>query len=504
MLRLTRGLFKTSKFGWTLDSAVADIPDGSKVLVGGFGLCGHPHGLIEAVRNRGTKELTIVSNTAGIDDYGLGILMHANLVKRMICSYVGENKIFAKRYFDGDLEVELVPQGTLAEKMRAGGAGIPAFYSPASVATFLQTGEHYIRLKGNRGEAIKCDPKPVRTFDGRDYVEEKAIKGDYALIQAHIADEMGNLYFRGATRNFNPHCATAADKVIAEVRQIVKAGELAPESIHLPGNYVDRIVLTDYTKRFEKKTLLPADSPRPGSGPLPAKYADVGMRERLARRCALDMQDGWYVNLGIGIPQLVANVVPAGVNVVLESENGILGLGPYPTREEDMDADLINAGKETVTYLPGTALMNSADTFGMIRGGHLDMTVLGAMQVSSEGDLSNWVIPGKMLKGPGGAMDLVASGSKVTILMQHVAKNGQLKLLKENALPLTGRRVVDQVITDLCLIKFDKHNPNPGKPILAELAPNVTVEQVLQQTGFEVDFPAGGPKTMKFSGVTDV
>ncbi len=226
----------SSKIYANAREAATGVKDGMTIILGGFGLCGIPENSIMALRELGVKNLTCVSNNAGVDDFGLGLLLQTKQIKKMISSYVGENDLFEKQFLSGDLEVELTPQGTLAEKMRAGGAGIPAFFTPTGVGTLVAEG------------------KEVRNIKGRDYVLEESITGDFAFVKAWKADKFGNLIYRKTARNFNPMAATAGKITVAEVEEIVDVGELDPENIHTPGVYVQRIFKADFEKRIEQRT----------------------------------------------------------------------------------------------------------------------------------------------------------------------------------------------------------------------------------------------------------
>jgi len=239
--------------------AVRDIPDGATILAGGFGLCGIPENSVRALRELGTKGLVVVSNNCGVDDFGLGILLRNKQIVKMVSSYVGENKEFERQYLSGELEVELTPQGTLAERLRAGGAGIPAFYTPTGVGTAISDGGLPIRYSPD-GTVAKYSPKKeTRDFDGRLYVLEPAIRGDYALVKAWKGDRFGNLVYRHTAMNFNPMMATAAKVTVAEVEELVEVGELDPDQIHTAGIYVSRIFQgTGYEKRIECRTTRKA------------------------------------------------------------------------------------------------------------------------------------------------------------------------------------------------------------------------------------------------------
>ncbi|RXK49932.1 3-oxoacid CoA-transferase subunit B [Aquirufa rosea] len=432
-------------------SALWDIPSGASIMLGGFGLAGIPENSIAELRNKGIRELTCISNEAGVDDFGLGILLKNKQIKCMISSFIGENDIFEELLLSGEMEVKLVPQGTLAERIRAAGAGIPAFFTPAGVGTEVAEG------------------KEIRTFGGKQYLMEEALSADFALVKAWKGDPEGNLVFHGTARNFNPMMAQAGKITIAEVEELVPLGGLKPDEIHLPGIYVQRIYQgSAYQHRIEHRTT---------DKDLVQLAHQEKAKEIIARRLALEIKDGDYVNLGIGIPTMVANHIPEGMRVILQSENGLLGIGPFPA-DNEVDPEVINAGKQTISMIPGASLFSSVDSFAMIRGAHIDVTILGGMEVSENGDLANWKIPGKHVKGMGGAMDLVASSANVIVAMLHQNKDGKSKLVKQCSLPLTGKFCVRRIITDLAVMDIA---PNGGF-ILLERAPGISVAQIQEAT----------------------
>ncbi len=320
--------------------------------------------------------------------------------------------------------------------------------------------------------------KETREFNGKPYILEESIQGDYAFVKVAKADRLGNCQFRKAQNNFNEAMGKNAKMTIVEADEIVEDGEIAPEDIHLQGIYVKKVIQSTEGKEIErlvhwktpeeqKKALLEGGSTEASQ-----------RRERIIKRAAQELKDGMYVNLGIGMPLAAPAFLPAGTEIMLESENGILGMGRYPKPGEE-DADLINAGKETVTLTQGASTFGSHESFGMIRSGRIDVAMLGAMQVNQFGDLANFMLPGKV-KGIGGAMDLVANPSqtKVVITMEHVDKKGNPKILNQCSFPLTGQKCVSTIITDLAVFDVDKLEGLT----LKEVAKGVSVEEVRSKT----------------------
>ncbi|OBT54954.1 hypothetical protein VE04_03470 [Pseudogymnoascus sp. 24MN13] len=471
-----------SKLFKDADEAVADLKSGTTLLSSGFGLCGVAETLIQAIHRRGPENLKfqmVISNNAGVAGKGgLDILTEAGQINRMIISHLGSNRVLENKYLTGGIALELCPQGTLAERIRAGGAGIPAFFTATGANTLIQDGKIPVRVGASGNVLEHGKPREARTFNGRTYLMETALTGDVAIIRAWKADAAGNCVFRYATKAFGPIMAKAATLTIVEADTIVPVGSIHPDNVDLPGIFVDRVVPSTVAKVIEIEKTRSSEADNVVK---PVESAGDIQRNRIAKRAAKELKQSDYVNLGAGIPILVPSFVKEGVKVWVQSENGILGMGPYPTTEE-IDPDIVNAGKETASLLPGASTFDSSESFGMIRGGHMDVSILGALQVSANGDLANYMIPGKAFKGMGGAMDLVSNPDKTRIVVTttHVAKDGSPKIVQECSLPLTGANCVSTIITDLCVFQVDRAN---GGLTLTELAPGVDIEEIERKTG---------------------
>lgn len=451
-------------------------------MTGGFGLVGIPENGILALKKKGTKHIKVVSNIAGTHDWGLGLLMTDHQIDEMNGSYVGENPTFEKQYLKGEIGLNLIPQGTLAERCRMGGCGIAGAYVKAGVGTYVETGQFPVR-SGPDGKSIVevTKPRERRNFDGKEYLLEEGIHVDYVMIKAYQADKNGNLRFRKVGRNFNPDMAGAGKVTIAEVEQIVD--EIAPEKVHYPGCFVDRIYKAPkvYHKIERLKIRKPAGAEKKVADPKKdakkaKEEAKNAKRDRIAGRAVQELQEGMYCNLGIGIPTLVSTAIIGKKDVDLQSEDGLLGCGPYPL-ESEVDPDIISAGKETITEAIGYSHNRSSDAFGMMRGLHIHATMLGSLEVSESGDIANWIIPGQKVKGMGGAMDLVSCGTRVVCVMEHVGPGGVPKLLPKCNIPLTGKGCISRLITDMGVFEWTEEGCT-----LIEIAPDTTLEELKKLT----------------------
>ena len=436
-----------------LHTAASMVKDGDVLLQGGFGMTGNPVHLMHALAETGTRNLTFIGNNTGEPGLGGDRLLANGQLKKVIGSFFTSNPNAVKAVQAGLIEAELLPQGTLAEAIRAGGAGIGGFYTPTSAGTKIAEG------------------REIKIIDGKEQVFIKGIKGNVAFIRAWRADTAGNLQYRMTENNFNKAMATAADLVIAEVEEIVPVGEIAPENIHTQGCFVDYLV---------QATLTLEDLGTSASVSSSKKVDEVRMN--MAKRALQELKKGDVVNLGIGIPTLVADLITEEHGIILHTENGMLGVGPVPTDGGGAMNYPVNAGKIPVTPLLGSSYFDSAESFAMIRGGHIDVAIMGGLECDEAANLANWAVPGKPLLGVGGAMDLAKGAKRLIITMTHTNSDGSPKIVPSCVLPLTASGVVSMIITDLAVFVYPA-----GKLTLIGLMPNITLEEVKAKTSAEFD-----------------
>jgi acetate CoA/acetoacetate CoA-transferase beta subunit len=395
----------------SLKDAVALIPDGASLMIGGFMGVGTPERVIDELVRQEKRNLTVIANDTAMPGRGIGKLVTAGLISRTIASHIGLNPEAQQQMIASRMVVELVPQGTLIERIRAGGFGLGGILTPTGVGTVVEEGKRRIDL------------------DGKSFLLETALRANFALV---ICTNRAQLQSGDRNGSGHGHCYGRTHRTSRRYRSRSR-GDASPRC---------RLPRGQRVEPMDAQTVI-------------------------ARRIAQELREGMLVNLGIGIPTLVANYVPEGVSVFFQTENGLIGTGPIP--EEGMaHPTLTDAAGHPVSALPGASTFDSAMSFGLIRGGHLDMTVLGGLQVDAQGRLANWMIPGKMVPGMGGAMDLVSGAKRVIVAMQHTAK-GNPKIVKECSLPLTSLRPVDLVVTELAVIAFLAE-----RATLVETAPGVT------------------------------
>jgi len=431
-------------------TAAAKVNSGDTVVVGGFGMTGYPVHLVHALAETSTSELVYIGNNVGEPGLGGGRLIRNKQIRKAVGSFFTSNPEVVDAYHAGELQCQILPQGTLSEALRAAGG----FFTPAAAGTSLAAEQE------------------TRVINGIEMVLVEPLPADVALIRAWRADSYGNLQYRRTENNFNSVAATAAKLVIAEVEEIQAVGELDPNQIHTPGIYVDFLVQAS-TTLAELGSSAAIDNG--------AKKEDA-RRLLMAKTALNELKPGEVVNVGVGIPTLVADLITPAHNITLHSENGMLGVGPAPATGGAMDHP-VNASKIPVTALAGSSYFDSASSFAMIRGGHIDVAIMGALQVDERGNLANWAIPGNPVLGVGGAMDLASGAKRVIITMNQLDKSGRSKLVPECTLPLTARGVVDTVITDLGV--FSIHDGIT----LTRLMPGVCLEDIRSATSaeFKVD-----------------
>lgn len=438
----------------TLEEAAQKVNSGDTLLCGGFGMTGNPVHLLDALARTNTKQLTFIGNNVGEPGLGGGKLLRNGQIKKMIGSYFTSNPDAVKAAQNGEVAYEILPQGTLGEAIRCGGMGIGGFFTPTSAGTILAEG------------------RESRILNGVEQVFIPGIRGNVSFIRAWKADTAGNLTYRLTEQNFNPAMATASDLVIAEVEEIVPVGQLDPNHIHTQGCFVDFLV----EAKLQESDLGSSASVK-GS----LKKVDEA-RMHMAKRALQELKKGDIVNLGIGIPTLVADLIKPEDGIILHTENGMLGVGPEPSDGSGAMHYPVNAGKIPVTALPGASYFDTTTSFGMIRGKHVDVAIMGGLQVDENGNLANWAVPGKPLLGVGGAMDLASGAKKLIITMNHSEKDGGAKIVKTCNLPITAFNAVDMVITELAVFQFINK-----KLVLTELMPGADLETVRSLTAAHFD-----------------
>ena len=428
--------------------AAALVKTGDTLIVGGFGMTGNPTQVLHALAETDVGDITYIANNVGEPGLGGGRMLRNGQIRKAIGSFFTSNPEAVAAAQSGAIEFEVMPQGTMVEAIRAGGAGIGGFFTPTAAGTVLAEG------------------RETRRIDGRLHVFQPALRANVALIRAWSADTAGNLSYRMTEQNFNRAMATAADLVIAEIEECVPTGELPPESIHTPGCYVDYLVPVKTSVADLGSSASIADSGKKAGG----------MRMKLARRALAELRPGDIVNLGVGIPTLVADLITPAHGIILHTENGMLGVGPAPESGGALEYP-INASKIPVTALPGSSYFDSADSFAMIRGGHVDVAVMGGLQVDERANLANWAAPGRPLLGVGGAMDLASGAKRLIVTMTHASRDGQSKIVPSCTLPLTATNAVDVIITELAVFRFCD-----GRLTLTELLDGASLEEVKAKT----------------------
>ena len=448
----------------TAHEAVADVQAGASLLVHSFGPPqAWPTDCLLALAERGVKDLTVICNKPAGGPTSLNVLAEKKQIRKLVCSYVGAPAIptpISDQVQTGEIELEMVPQGTLIERIRAGGAGLAGFYTPTGVGTVAANG------------------KEIREFDGRPYVFETALRADFALLQAYQGDAAGNLVYRRGMRNFGPAMAMAADTTIAEVKEIVALGAIDAEAVVTPGIFVDRLVKTtlELDLGVLRRILMSFGRTVDSEGRSLGDGGPVGLPpDLMAMKAATLLRDGDYVNLGIGLPTMVSNYI-VGRDVTMHSENGILGFGGFADEGQE-DIDLYNASGQFITMLDGASFFDSTVSFAMARSGRVTALVLGAFEVAQNGDLANWTTRAGGSGGIGGAMDLAAGGARVIALCYHCERGGRSKLVERLTYPATGFGCVQSVVTDLAWIDIDA-----GGFVLREIAPGLTVDDVKRAT----------------------